>query len=296
LPHGNSVWDVDFSTDGARVVTTSSDNLAQVWDAKTGKLLSVMGKVLAAVKNLAFSADGKSIITAHVDGKVGTWDVQTGRLIAITGSGESPAGAASFSPDGMRIAEATGFVGPMSTKDEHVARIWKEGVNEPAFELRDRAVSVNEAWFNADGTLALTVNTDFTAKVWDAATGKSLVELGSSASVNVAGPAAAISSNNKFVALTSPDGQVRVWDLVNPNRKPLTALPGHGEAVQSVAFSPDNTTVLAIYVDGTARLFVVDCLRAFGELYEDAVRLLRILKKNLTEDELQKYLNESVVE
>ncbi len=289
LPHGGQIMSVAYSTDGARIVTTSADNLAHVWDGKTGKLISAIGNALASVKTLAFNEDAKSIVTAHVDGTVRTWDVQTGRIEAAIGSSGSLAGTASFSPDAKRIAAATGYLNALSIKEEHLARIWTEGANEPSFELRDRSVGVNEAWFNNDGKLAITVNMDFTAQVWDAATGKSRVDLGVGSYGPVGGvpPAAAISSNDKFMALTGPNGQVRLWDLVSLNRKPLIALTGPGVAVQSVAISPDNTTVLAMYVDGTARLSVIDSLKPFDQLYEDARRLVRMLKKELTEDGLQ---------
>jgi len=299
LPLGAACLSVAYSSDGTLIVTTTAGNLAIVWDAKTGKLVSTMGKVASAsIKNLAFGRDAQSIITAHADGKIEVLDLQTGRTKAVPNSGGSPVNAASVSPDGTRVVTASGSTNMVFTGELQLARIWKQGEIEPAVELRNRlvAVSVSEAWFNPDGKLAITVNKDGTAKVWDAARGTSLVDLGlASFPQGSSGfPDAAISPNGKFVALTSLDGRVRVWDMVTG--KPLTVFTGPGGQVLSVVFSPDSTTLVALYADGTARLLVSDTLGPVVPLYDKALRLVRMLNRELTEDQLQKYLNEPLAE
>jgi WD40 repeat protein len=57
-----------FSPDGKRIVTTSRDNTARVWDAETGHLLATLTGHINRVNNAAFSPDGKRIVTAGEDG------------------------------------------------------------------------------------------------------------------------------------------------------------------------------------------------------------------------------------
>jgi len=296
LPHGSTVSSAAYSADGAFIVTTAADNTAKVWDAGTGKLLSALGNRMgAAVKNLAFSNGDSSIITAHVDGKVGVWEVQTGRLTTVLDSGGSPVNAASFSPDRRRVVTVSGKEIQDLSGQQPRARIWKENESEPELDLSDRLVAVSEAWFSPDGMRAITLRRDGSVKVWDASTGKPLAVLGvaSFSPTDSAFPDAAMSPNGKFIAITSRDGRVRVWDLVTG--KPLTSLTGPGGLVLAVAFSPDSTTVLAAYADGTARLFVIDCLRPVDQLYERALGVVRMLNRELTPEDLRKYLDEPLV-
>ncbi len=296
LPLGSTVASAAYSADGAFIVTTAADNTAKVWDARTGKLVRSLGnRIGAAVKNLAFNTGDSSIITAHVDGKVGVWKVQTGRLETVLDAGGSPVNAASFSPDRRRVVTVSGKEIHDLGGQEPRARIWKENESEPALDLSDRLVAVSEAWFSPNGRRAITLRKDGTVKVWDAFTGKPLAVLGAAsfAAADSALPDAAMSPNGKFIAITSKDGRVRVWDLVTG--KALTSLTGPGGLVLAVSFSPDSTTVLATYADGTARLFVIDALSPVDQLFERAVGVVSTLNWKLTEEDLRKYRDESLV-
>ena len=66
--HSSGVLAVDFSPDGARVVTGSSDQTAAVWDAVTGERLRTLKGHTGAVRSVAFSADGQQILTSSDDG------------------------------------------------------------------------------------------------------------------------------------------------------------------------------------------------------------------------------------
>ena len=52
-----------FSGDGKRVVTSSGDNTARLWDAESGKGIVV----LKGVGSAAFSADGRRVVTVGLD-------------------------------------------------------------------------------------------------------------------------------------------------------------------------------------------------------------------------------------
>ncbi len=297
LPHGTAVLSAAYSADGAFIVTTAADNSAKVWDAKTAKLVSAIGShIPAPIKNLAFSGDDLSIITAHGDGKVGVWEVRRGRLKSVLESGGSPVNAAGFSPDGARVVTASGWVTFDVSDQEKSARIWKENEEKAVLDLSDRLVVVSEAWFSPDGMRAITLRRDGVATVWDATTGKRLVLLGvpSFSPNDSAFPDAAMSPNGKFIAITSRDGRVRVWDVVTG--KLLTTLAGPSGLVLSVAFSPDSTTVLAVYDDGTARLFDSEVLRPVDQVYERALAVVKMLRRELTVDDLRKYLGEPLAQ
>src|SRR5262249_34746336 len=65
-----------FSPTGTRVVTTSADKTARVWDATTGKLLTSPLEHQDQVVSAAFSHDGACVVTASRDKTARVWDVR----------------------------------------------------------------------------------------------------------------------------------------------------------------------------------------------------------------------------
>jgi len=65
----------EFSPDGIRVVTASSDKTARVWDAATGKQLAPPFTHQDAVLYAEFSPDGKRVVTASDDKTARVWEI-----------------------------------------------------------------------------------------------------------------------------------------------------------------------------------------------------------------------------
>ena len=158
LEAGRPSWRVHFSPDGARVLTTSADNSAKLWDAASGKLLTSFAHQ-DEVFQAEFSSDGARILTASRDKTAKLWDAASGKLIV---SFEHPDGLnhAAFSPDGARILTASG---------DNTAKLWNAASGKliASFDHQD---TVPWAGFSPDGTRILTASWDKTAKLWDAAT------------------------------------------------------------------------------------------------------------------------------
>jgi WD40 repeat protein/tRNA A-37 threonylcarbamoyl transferase component Bud32 len=110
---------------------------------------------------------------------------------------------------------------------------------------------VETAAYSRDGTRVATADEYGTARVWDAATGKMLVELkGHAKTVH----GVSFSANGQRVATASADGTARVWDAANG--MVVAELKGHKGWVRSAAFSPDGARVVtAGGNDGTARVW-----------------------------------------
>jgi len=72
---------VEFSSDGKRLVTTSNDKTAKIWDTETGKLLFDLKGHNGRLYNAQFSPDDKKIITSSEDRTCKVWNAQTGKLL-----------------------------------------------------------------------------------------------------------------------------------------------------------------------------------------------------------------------
>ena len=129
-------------------------------------------------------------------------------------------------------------------------RNWSSGWGERTV-LRGHTGPVSAFAFSPDGTRVLTGSDDHTARLWDAATGKTLATLaGHTSHVS----AVAFSPDGTRVLTGSWDKTARLWDAAT-GKAVATTLAGHTDTVVAVAFSPDGTRVLTGSLDNTARLW-----------------------------------------
>ena len=196
LEAGRPSWQVHFSPDGARVLTTNADHSAELWDAASGKLLSSFAH-RDEVFQAEFSSDGTRILTASRDKTAKLWDAASGKLIA---SFEHPDGLyhAAFSPDGARILTASG---------DHSAKLW-DAASGKLIASFDHEDTVPWAGFSPDRTRILTVSWDKNATLWDAATPVELARQVKEAGGETAKIGASVSTAN------SPTQQVESLSVI----------------------------------------------------------------------------------
>jgi WD40 repeat protein len=152
-----------FSSDGKLLASggRSYPSKAQIWDARTGKLLQVLdhaGYVLAE----RFSRHGRALLTSSQDGAAYLWDVATGqrRLLLVGGPGAAGAiNAAAFSPDGTEIATASA---------NQLGTIYYRKDGRVIASLAGHHDAVTSIEFDRSGRTVVTGSSDGTARLWDA--------------------------------------------------------------------------------------------------------------------------------
>jgi WD40 repeat protein len=123
--HTDSINSVSFLPDGTRIVTGSSDNTIQLWDAGTGE---PVGERLRghtdSINSVSFSPDGTRIVTGSWDKTVRLWDARTGEPVGESLWGHTDSvNSVSFSPDGTRIV--TGL-------HNKTVRLWDAVMSQPS--------------------------------------------------------------------------------------------------------------------------------------------------------------------
>lgn len=280
--HRGGVNTVAFAPDGHRVVTSSSDRTARVWDvggAAPVELPGHGGRVVSAM----FSSTADRVLTVSWDGTARLWDASSGAPTAppLEPGDSARVTAAAFDPSGARVVTA-GY--------DNMARIWNAATGAQLLALSGHTASVNAASFDPTGTRVVTASDDGTVRVWDAEGGQELarwasggervldaVSGGDGSEIAVAGADGQAYvwhwKTDRVVAVSGPSdhtGRVRfdargdrvvtagsktpkVWDA---NTGQLVAtLRGHTDSVNAAILSPDGARVATASKDGTARIW-----------------------------------------
>ncbi|MGH8247609.1 MAG: WD40 repeat domain-containing protein, partial [Gammaproteobacteria bacterium] len=242
--HTAGVTGADVTPDGSRICTSSRyDQSARVWDAANGKsLFEIKQERLAFVQ---FSPDGKQILTVADQGDAVLWDAVSGqrlrRLASLyaQGRGASTLLAASFSPDGNRVALVD----------------WEPAVCDVAtgkalFTLEGHTTQVRDIGYSPSGEWLVTASEDHTARIWRAATGKSMAVMPHDAEVIWA----MFSPGGQWIVTrTAEDKVIRVWDAAS--RKKVSEIDVRPKELASFALSPDGNFLVTALEEHTAEVF-----------------------------------------
>src|SRR6266496_2258863 len=200
LRHDASVTSEQFSPDGQRVVTTSYDRTARLWDAASGKPIGEPMKHQDMVRSAQFSRDGQRVVTASDDRTARLWDAASGKPIGEPMKHEAAVKSAQFSPDGQRVVTAS---------YDNTARLWDAASGKPIGEPMKHESAVKSAQFSPDGQRVVTSSYDNTARLWDAASGKPTGKpMKHENTVN----SAQFSPDGQQVVTASFDNTARLWD------------------------------------------------------------------------------------
>jgi RNA polymerase sigma factor (sigma-70 family) len=180
--HTGPVFDLAYSPDGRRLVSTGLDRTVRVWEARTGKELHALKVHTLPVVAVAFEPDGKHFVTAAAEswsgpnfdrtpGEVKRWDTATGLEVrTYAAPGGLPTLGVAVSPDGSRLAVtggANGFPATVTCLDLRTgAPVW----------THERTPKLNWPYqpvdFSPDGRLIVAACGKGEVDVLEATTGK----------------------------------------------------------------------------------------------------------------------------
>ena len=229
---------------GARVVTTSIDGTARIWDAASGQELTAPLAHQAGVLSAAFSPDGTRVVTASIDRTARIWDATSGQELTAPLTHQAGVVGVAFSADGRYVVTAS---------RDRTARTWPATLGGPPPRHLGHPSEVVAAAFSPDGARIITASRDRTARVWDTATGRSAT---SPLKHQDAVLTAAFSPDGAHVLTTCADRTARVWNAATS--KALSPSPSfaHPAEILMAAFSPDGARVLTTCADHTARVWM----------------------------------------
>ena len=264
-----------ISADGLHAISGSFDTSAIRWSLSRNVAEQVMRFHDGPVNAVALLKDGR-IATAGGDAHIAIWTAGKQSPDRVLDGHTGPIAALAVSPDGNTLASASW---------DRTVRLWPLA-GGPSRVLEGNSQNVNGVAFSPDGTAVISAGYDGTIRVWQTAgDGVSVHNLPSPLNSVVTAPNGdiiaagasgkvfflsaagellaaveagttpiiqlAISNDARLVAAATTRGSVAVID--RNQRRLMQTLVGPGLPVWSVAFLPDNATLLTGGTDAFIR-------------------------------------------
>jgi serine/threonine protein kinase/WD40 repeat protein/tetratricopeptide (TPR) repeat protein len=234
------VESAQFSPDGASVALNLHSSEVQIRRASDGELLAAITRQ-GEISAFAFSPDGKFLAVAGQVARI--WDVKRQAFLDPAWVHPQVVSALTFNRKGDRLITACA--------DNRVRVFAVEGRQdrkEPLFAPVAHAVPTPPALIDDDRIL-VTVSGDSELASWDMATGKPVAAPIRTRPKQL--PSVVASSDGNWFATGGYYGPELF--AADANQPPIHL--SHTNCVTSYAFSPDNTTLLSVSRDQTARLW-----------------------------------------
>jgi cytochrome c len=275
--HGGPVRTLAISPQGSEAVSGGFDTSVIRWSLARNAAQAVLRFHDGAVDAVLFLKDGR-IASSGEDARIAIWRPGEERPSAVLSGHKAPVVALAVSPDGASLASASW---------DHTARLWPlAGTSKPRV-LEGHAQGVNGVAFSPDGSALVTAGYDASLRIWplhrsgsptvatlpsplntvavapdgeivtaggdgkvyvlsDAGERKGEIEAGQTPIIAVA-----LSRDGSLIAAAGTRGSVAI--IERGSRKLVRTLVGPGLPVWSVAFFPDNRTLLTGGTDRVIR-------------------------------------------
>ncbi|HRW07830.1 MAG TPA: hypothetical protein P5121_22165 [Caldilineaceae bacterium] len=239
--HTGDIYQVIWNQDESKLLTSSADDTARIWDAATGAELVRLDGHTSYVYQATWSQDESKILTHSDDHTARIWDATTGGELVRLDGHTSYIFQATWSQNSFGI---------LTLNDDNTARIWDSATGQELIRLDGHASSISQATWSQDESRILSRSEDNTVRIWDAATGNELVRLDGHTNYVTQ---ATWSQDESKILTGSYDGTVRIWDTATGDE--LIRLDGHINTVYQATWSQDGSRILTRSEDNTVRIW-----------------------------------------
>lgn len=194
-----ALTNIRLDREGARCITSSSDQLVKLWDVANGKLLREFNGHTASVADLEFSFNEQLIYSVSNDKTLRVWNVQSGICEKVLNSSRELTSV---------TAHPSLEVAAVAEKGDTLS-VWNLDTSTTTKELKVGKKQVTGVAFSPDGLQLAACSDDGNISVWDIAKDYTLAK--SHVSANPPVNAIHFSDDSTKIAIAGTNGQV--WDL-----------------------------------------------------------------------------------
>jgi WD40 repeat protein len=249
--HASSIARVAYSRDGRYLASTSQDQTARIWDARTGRLLRTFRGHTNRTSGIAFDPGSRRLASSSIDGTVKIWDLASpeepvsqeartlpGRSGSALGVVHDAEGRFYATANGSDIDHFTTVGRRQPPSRVETVTIWNatNGLEVRTIPVPDLALGTcHEVALDPSFARIAWARSTGTVEIRDAASGQLLVPLSGHTDFVWR---VAFSPDGRRLASAGADGTVRIWDATTGALR--HTLPGVRDYSYGLGFSPDG--------------------------------------------------------
>jgi WD40 repeat protein len=215
---------------------------AVVWDVKSGRRITEVGKEFDQVMSADISADHKMVAIGSPSKKVKCYDSATGEELYVISKHTEWIMGVDFSPDGVLLAT--------SDRNGNVM-VWEADNGGEFYVLGQHKASCTDLSWRADSNILASCSLDGTISTWEMSEGKQVknwaAHSGGVQSISFTPDGKIVSSGN--------DGIVRTWDV---NGTKLNESTSQGDLVTKVAALHDSKVAVSANWQGEIKFLSLE--------------------------------------
>lgn len=249
--HTAPVSALAFSPDGALLASGDESGLLVVWNSRTGTEIQSLTGHENALVTAAF-VDNNNLLSASSDNHVIEWQARTGEIVlALKLSGErerSPvlrAGVFDSAGQNILFALSDGSVNLFNLAEQRLLQTFTIASTDDSFAALN---TVHAVALSPDGATAAAALDEGRIVAWDLQTGAEILDFRPGSGIQSSAHtgavlSAAFSPNSQRLFSGGEDNILILWDVVRAEE--TLRFERQRTSVQTVAFSPDGSTVLS---------------------------------------------------
>jgi WD40 repeat protein len=222
---------VAFSPDGQHLAVGISDQVAEILDAETGKLVRPLSLPKGSLGLVFFSPEGHTLFATTREGRIFSWDVRTGKALSFAETHSNEVLSFSFSPDGKTLA--TGSV-------DRMLKLWDVASGRETRTIVGHGGWITSVDWSANGRSLISGDADGLIKLWDMEVNG--IPVWPPQKPNSIFATAFTPQNELLAAGLSADTHLKVWNLSTGQ---IIADFGECQMVSTVTFSSDTSLIAA---------------------------------------------------
>ncbi|NEQ95271.1 MAG: AAA family ATPase [Cyanothece sp. SIO2G6] len=260
--HDAQIWCVALSPDGRWWASAGMEPMIHLWRRDTGERHTQLDTGNYWVRSLTFSPDSRWLVSAGTTNDLLLWDLKTlsRRQISRENVTQTLTGhtdltwAAIFSPDGYWLA---------SCSNDATVRLWDWQAGVCHHILQGHRGPVESIVLSPSGDWLASAGGDGVIRLWTVPSGGAMAQRHSESSIaQLHGHTdqigrLAVSADGRWLASSSNDQTVRIWDV--QTGQCIQVLEQPGRLMYAIAFLPNPHTHLLATGDRDGQIGIWDC-------------------------------------
>ncbi|KAF8739908.1 WD40 repeat-like protein, partial [Rhizoctonia solani] len=235
--HESLVKSIQFSNDGARIVSGSLDKTIRVWSAQSGQTaLEPLEGHTDGINSIALSPDNSCIASGSSDHTICIWNAYTGgRLFGPLVGNNEPISTVKYSPNGRYIFSA-GLAPDVVIWDQNGKLLRR-------IRVRTGGLGYTSIDISPDST-RIASGSSHRIHIWDIETGQLVLDWSFDIHNLHNCQDVSFSPNGSWLASGFQGGNICIWDAHSGNLV-LGPLKEHKKGTTSIKFSPDSSCIIS---------------------------------------------------